>query len=147
MGFWADNFWKSGFWANGFWAGVVATTEAPQVGDGRFWRKGNRPFPRPRYWWEIDPTRIPDVIELPDELDQIKEEEDALAAAISEMLADKILDGTIRILSAYAEIIAEQREAKEFALAKREKEAYEYEHSLTSKVLKVRKRKIMLLMN
>ena len=111
-------------------------------------RKSGR---RPRYWWEADPRTIPDEIPLPDSLEEIQEEEQLLASAITDMVRERAIEGTIRIMRAYAEILAEQREAKQAVLAKTIKgayeSAYESEHSLKAKKAVIRKKKLMLLLN
>ncbi len=137
------NSWGSA-WGNSW--GSIATTPAQNIGGS--WsplKKGKRP----KYWWEIDPTVIPDDIPLVDGLEELKAEEEALARVITELVGERAIEGTLRILRAYAQILEEQRLAKIESLktlAKQKGKEYVSKHSLQHKVM-VRKKKIMLLLN
>ncbi len=93
----------------GAWGAIASAITTPQVGDGRFWIKGKRKL---RYWWEKDPTRIPDVIPLIDLLEELEEEEQALDSFITELEYDGVADKILHVLHAYLEIIREQAEMK-----------------------------------
>lgn len=106
--------WGNAFgsaWGNSWGSIAIATTpQTPQVGDGRFWRKGKRPFPR--YWWEKDPTKIPDEIPLVDLLEEVEKEELALLEFIDEIGDDHTTNEILRVLRAYAEILHDQAQMK-----------------------------------
>jgi len=116
-----------GSWGKAFgnsWGviGSVVPVTPPQVGDGRFWIKGKRPFSKLRYWWEKDPTRIPDVIPLVDLLEELEEEEQALDSFITELEYDGVADKILHVLHAYLEIIREQAEMKRESIKMQEEQ-------------------------
>jgi hypothetical protein len=120
-------------------------TYAPSVGNNNFWIKGKRKFRSTRYWWETDATRIPDDIPLVDGLEELKEEEEALAAYIEELEHDRVGDiaeGTLKVLQAYAEILREQAEMK-IASLKMQEELHSKEVVRKAK----RRKKIILLLS
>ena len=114
----------------------VVVPEVPTYGDNNFWIKGHKKFPRPRYWWEKDPTRIPEVIPLVDLLEELEEEEQALEAYIVELEDDGIADKAIKILHAYAEILRDQLEMKRV----------EFDKPVESKRILSKKKRILLLL-
>jgi carbonic anhydrase/acetyltransferase-like protein (isoleucine patch superfamily) len=81
------------------------------IGNGNFWIKGKKRFPRPRYWWEKDFTEIPEEIPLP-ELEQLKVEEESLSQYIEELEYDGVADKILTVLQTYAAILKEQADIK-----------------------------------
>ena len=88
----------------------------PSVGNNNFWINGKRRIRKLRYWWETDHKEIPEQIPLVDGLEELKEEEDALASYIDELAYDRVAEGTLKVMQAYAEILREQAEMKRASL-------------------------------
>lgn len=117
----------------------------PSGGGGGGLRYGGK---RPKYWWEVDPEAIPESVILSDEIEEIQLEEQAVARKIDELVLERAAASTIRIMTAYAELLNEQLAAK-MALVqgyeKAQETAFE-EAQIAIKVAK-QKKKTMLLLN
>jgi len=103
---------------------------------------------RPKYWWEVDPEAIPESVILSDEIEEIQLEEQAVARKIDELVLERAAASTIRIMTAYAELLNEQLAAK-MALIQGYEKAQEIafeEAQIAIKVAK-QKKKTMLLLN
>jgi len=130
-------------------AGLVYVNNAPPAvvtggGGGGLGYSGKRP----KYWWEVDPEAIPESVILSDEIEEIQLEEQAVARKIDELVLERAAASTIRIMTAYAELLNEQLAAK-MALVqgyeKTQEMAFE-EAQIAIKVAK-QKKKTMLLLN
>lgn len=129
----------------------IAPPDAPIIPGGgaitkrKYWQK------RPRYWWEKDDTYIPPDIPLAELLDDVKEEEIALAGYIDQLVIDRAAENTLRIMRTYAQILHEQmlikqaneRWSEEVASSQR---MIDEQQKAVQKVIH-RKKKTMLLMN
>ena len=110
-------FLKAKYFSQNFLAGIsTVSSDSQQVGNNNFWIKGKRKFRSTRYWWEKDPTKIPEVIPLVDVLEELEEEEQELESYIWELEYEGIADKILTVLHAYAEILKEQAEMKRESL-------------------------------
>lgn len=109
-------------------------------GGGTAWGYGKLP----RYWWQKDPTDIPDDLEASEDIEQIQVEMQAVQRYVTDLVIQRAAEETIRIMRAYAELLYEQLQQRMQAIQSliTEKKAEE----AIQKVIQ-RKRKIMLLLS
>ena len=138
---WGDS-WASS-WGDSW--GVMASASVAAGGGLNSGLTPKKYGKRPKYWWETDPQSIPDDIPLVGEVEQIKEEELALQATLTDMVRDRVLDSSIRILSSYAEILKEQREIKQIGLANSIKTENDAVSERTLRAKRLKKRMLLLL--
>ena len=134
------NFFGGAFFGGGFF-GTITSGPVVTAGNNTFWKKGYRQIGqkrRWRYWWEQDPTTVPDVIPVPETVEEIKQEIADVNSYITDLVIERAAAGTLEVMRAYAEILQEQSIVKQQAVAILSAKEKEQE------ILK-RKRQILLL--
>lgn len=83
----------------------------PIVGNNDFWIKGHKRIGqkrRWRYWWETDPTDIPEEIAVAEDVEEIQAESNALASYITDLVIERAAERTLEILRTYSDLLQEQ---------------------------------------
>ena len=70
-------------------------------------------YRRPKYWWEQareEALVVPDEIPVPQDLSELQEEQIAVEAFVADVQYDRRFAETVRVLTAYTDVLKEQIE-------------------------------------